>query len=570
MHEILTLSLSNKANHLATHFFNSQESYLDYTKGASHSITNPNVFLSSNLNRITNTLDFNPRAILWDFKNAFGSLNQYQYFESFNDDNNNNNNNNSYNWDGEIIKIQQSRIEKNDYQKYLDGELESTKLQEIKLKKNNLLGLDNTLYWSDYSRVIYDRNSFNNLNDWEYHPIHYPNGKLKFHNNSNENRNKVPFNDFDQGVLEYDKVKLNYNEDYIENNIRYFIEKCDNLSGLNLIIDIDSGWPGLLNQFLEFIKDDYLNKKNLFTYGLFNNNVEKNKVSAGLISRIKSLVTILDSSTMFFPIDSLPKISKNYYLNNSNYNNKSSWHNAAIQFLNYENLNILFCDKKLNISMSHIENSLNIGSNRNIVGDINSIIVDNSNNSNSNYTIDYSSSFFELELGNKRFQDKFNKFKNKNRQNKTFNKIYVSRTVLKNKNNEKNINEEEEKENSKRIDDIIEKDQNKLISNGTNSNNLSKLHSNIGFLDNDNDSFPMDDLKLVKENDNLISSYSINDFNTRTYLNKLNFIVQNTGNRFFKMDDKEEKIDQLGTFAQEYEFGYNSDDDYDDFDSDYY
>lgn len=89
MHELLHLSFSAAANHLTTHFFNTQEAYFSYDEDIStnYTIANENneakIKSNSSQTKIDNyisfrpgigrdgvTETFTPRCLLWDLKGA--------------------------------------------------------------------------------------------------------------------------------------------------------------------------------------------------------------------------------------------------------------------------------------------------------------------------------------------------------------------------------------------------------------------------------------------------------------------------------------------------------------------
>ena len=77
MQEIVTIGASHRANHLVTQFFNCQEQNL-YVKDSTNSL-DPSFFLHPNVDELTKTVSYYPRALLWEARNGFGSLGTYQY-----------------------------------------------------------------------------------------------------------------------------------------------------------------------------------------------------------------------------------------------------------------------------------------------------------------------------------------------------------------------------------------------------------------------------------------------------------------------------------------------------------
>ena len=73
MHEVLTLQLGHRANHTATHFWNTQESYFTYDDADTQSPIDHNIHFRAGLGpRGEDT--FTPRTLIYDLKGGFGSM----------------------------------------------------------------------------------------------------------------------------------------------------------------------------------------------------------------------------------------------------------------------------------------------------------------------------------------------------------------------------------------------------------------------------------------------------------------------------------------------------------------
>ena len=74
MHEIVTLQIGQQANYVATHFWNVQESYFNYSEDPeTESPVNHDVHFRPGV-APDGTDTFTPRTVIYDFKNAFGTL----------------------------------------------------------------------------------------------------------------------------------------------------------------------------------------------------------------------------------------------------------------------------------------------------------------------------------------------------------------------------------------------------------------------------------------------------------------------------------------------------------------
>lgn len=73
MHEILTLQFGHRANYLATHFWNTQESYFTYDDSQGLSPVNPNIHFRAGCGPKGEDT-FTPRTLIYDLKGGFGSM----------------------------------------------------------------------------------------------------------------------------------------------------------------------------------------------------------------------------------------------------------------------------------------------------------------------------------------------------------------------------------------------------------------------------------------------------------------------------------------------------------------
>lgn len=334
MHEVLTLSLSPSANNLITHFFNAQESYLDYTVSSKKQLINTSIYLKPRL--IGNSVNFSPRALIWDYKTGFGALGQFEYAQ----------NSDSSNHDAQVIQTN-SKISKNEYQIALDSGLKLPKLNKNSIK-----------YWSDFNRLIYEPKSFNSLKNWDFDPVKYPNGKL--YKDYQDDSKIREFKDFEVGVKEW---KESNGIEFLEEKYRKSLEETDLLNGLNIVNELDTAWAGFTNELLAELRDDYNPKSEIFNFVIFNGQSNFELSNHELISRIKSFIALRQKSSLMVPLS-----------------NKDSnlWYSSAYQNLVFESIQILNSRNSNNISFNQFKNELIYGSNeRNIISSINAEINGN-------------------------------------------------------------------------------------------------------------------------------------------------------------------------------------------------
>ncbi|QHS75482.1 Dml1p [Saccharomyces paradoxus] len=289
MHEVVTISVSQRANHLNTQFFNIQEGYLQLSK--EQQVNDSKIFLNPTVDKVSRTVSFTPRALLWDARTGNGSLGTYQYSET-----------QDYHFGNEdrfkdqtIIKTH-PKIPKSEYQSALDA---GTPLPT--------LSRENTKYWSDYSKLIYGPSSFNILRDW-YHDVENPN-QPDFQNLGERK--------FDRYSIGYDEFTENYLQEFFDGNLHTELEKCDTLQGLNLVSDVESGWGGFSSALLLELRNE-LPKKTVFSWGFneddpFTNDSPMKGLSKKWLpiisNKLRSTINMMLESDLYFPLYASPGLT---------------------------------------------------------------------------------------------------------------------------------------------------------------------------------------------------------------------------------------------------------------------
>lgn len=309
MHEILTISIGHRPNHLATQFFNCQEQLLSDLTGK---VNDPSIFLQPTIDRISKTVSYAPRALLWDAKAGCGALGTYQYHGSgdyyYADDT-------RQEPQSEVI-MTQPRIARAEYQSALDsgtGELPK-------------LSLETTKYWSDYAKLIYPATSFNSLADW-YHDVSNPNLP---HFQKFESRR---FDNYEMGYQEFDDK---YANDFLDGNLHAQLEQCDTLQGLNIIADVDSSWGGFASSMLLELRNE-LPKASFITWGYYqadpltakdpvSSRVTKGNITT-LQNKIRSTVGLAEESDLVIPLYADTEVS--------------NWEQAGLSCKIFDTLNAL-------------------------------------------------------------------------------------------------------------------------------------------------------------------------------------------------------------------------------------
>ncbi|EMG45465.1 hypothetical protein G210_4345 [Candida maltosa Xu316] len=334
MTEVISLSYGQESNHVITHLYNTQESLIPYTPTSPlhHDLQ---VFLSR-FKSTTST--YSPRALIYDLRNGLGALNKFEYHETIPT--------------LDMPVVNQHRIpEKNEYQKKLDEGITD----------GSLLNTANTTHWTDYNKLIYNPKSLHTVKNF----VEMDKGKGHHYNFHN-----LKFELYNVGQEEFkDNNDGDGDEDGLIENFRYFLEKADNLQGLQVFTNIDDAWGGFTSEMILELVDEYFNnnnKMNLWIYGL----ISEAKTIKDRVSRIKTLAELTKQSNMLIPFD-MHNLQENSSLLSDKFNPESSWHKSSIPALFINSIWGLNNQFKNGVNMSHLQSDiLQNNENRKIINQI--------------------------------------------------------------------------------------------------------------------------------------------------------------------------------------------------------
>ncbi|KAI9338876.1 tubulin domain-containing protein [Pilaira anomala] len=272
MREILTIQLGSIANHVGTHFWNSQEEYFNY--GGSTEELDHNVLYRSG-ETSSGVTTYTPRALIYDLKGGFGSMQKYNRLFNTEDDHQ------QVTWEQGVNRIDRS-VPKSQYQHELDR-METENDPNVNL--DIIQQLDSSVNnWSDYNRIYYHPRSIN---------------PIVTHQMDNE---ITPFDNYTIGRQAYTENEREV--DIFEDNFRFFVEECDNLQGFQIFSDVDDAFGGFTESLLDNIRDEYL-KTPIMTYGLSDSHAEyrtdrhKQKI---ILNRAFGMTRLAELSSIYIPI----------------------------------------------------------------------------------------------------------------------------------------------------------------------------------------------------------------------------------------------------------------------------
>ncbi|PYI27024.1 protein dml1 [Aspergillus indologenus CBS 114.80] len=265
MHEIITLQLGQRANYLATHFWNLQESYFTYNEDEESPVDHDVHFRPGVAADGTET--FTPRTVIYDLKGGFGTLRKYNALYQLSEDANPG----QGLWDGKEVLQQQTPILQSDYQKNLDAGLPAPTLSSETVR-----------YWSDYNRLFYHPRSIVQLNEYEL------NSKI------------MPFEDW--GVGEELFHDLDKEHDLLDRDLRPFAEECDQMRAIQLFTGSDDAWGGFAAQYVDRIRDEY-GKKAVWVWAVENGRkVDRQTQYKRDLNKSRSIYAIAPQASLYTPI----------------------------------------------------------------------------------------------------------------------------------------------------------------------------------------------------------------------------------------------------------------------------
>ncbi|KEZ42951.1 putative MtDNA inheritance protein Dml1 [Scedosporium apiospermum] len=300
--EIITVQLGELSNYVATHFWNTQESYFTYGDEEKSPVDH-NIHWREGIGA-DGSETFLPRALIYDFRSSFGPLGRSNpLYENEEDDPN------RHLWHGDASIHKQPLIPKSTYHAALDAGITPT------------LTSSAVRYWSDFTRPFFHPRSIVQLSDLEG----TPSKKAATSEGKEDVGTTAPTLDtFDQGRELFKGIDAA--EDVLDHHLRLFVEECDLLQGMQLVVGGEDGWSGFGAALLERVRDEYAKSCVWVWMPEGPSGGKKEKQILRLINKAKTLTETLPISTTLIPL-SLPSAT---HLPSYSLNPSSPWHVSAL------------------------------------------------------------------------------------------------------------------------------------------------------------------------------------------------------------------------------------------------
>ncbi|KAJ2986212.1 hypothetical protein NUW58_g5135 [Xylaria curta] len=289
MREIITLQLGQQSNYVATHFWNTQESYFTY--GADEeSPVDHDVHFRPGLGA-DGTETFMPRTVIYDLKGGFGTLKRLNDLYDITEDASS-----SSLWPGQAVVHRQEPIEASAYQQSLDTGQAPPELTTSTVR-----------YWSDFNRVFYHPKSVVQLNEYEL------------------NSTLMPFEKWHMGEELF--ANLDKEHDLLDRDLRPFAEEADNMQGIQIMSGIDDAWGGFAAKYIEQIRDEY-GKTPVWVFGVQEpvRGLPREKRLLKLVNKARALAELSSQASLVVPL-AMPEelLPSSIHLDAS-----SPWHVSAL------------------------------------------------------------------------------------------------------------------------------------------------------------------------------------------------------------------------------------------------
>ncbi|KAH7360542.1 tubulin domain-containing protein [Rhexocercosporidium sp. MPI-PUGE-AT-0058] len=328
MHEIITVQLGQRSNYLATHFWNTQESYFTYS-GDEESLVDHDIHFRPGVGA-DGSETFTPRTLIYDLKGGFGSLRKINALYEMEEP--------SIPqglWNGPTIVQQQAAIEQSAYQQSLDQGMEPPPLT-----------IESVRYWSDFNRVYFHPKSIVQLNEYELGSA------------------LMPFENWSVGEELFNS--LDKEHDLLDRDLRSFAEEADHMQGIQMIAGVDDAWGGFAARYMDRIRDEY-GKTTVYFWGLEDGfkSIPREKRLNQLSNTARSISEIAPQASLFVPVTIPSMMLPSYVMIDP----KSRWNVGGLLSTAYETMTLPSRLRIQNVgrkSLDELVNVLNVNGNQNI------------------------------------------------------------------------------------------------------------------------------------------------------------------------------------------------------------
>ncbi|KAL2124364.1 hypothetical protein VTJ04DRAFT_729 [Mycothermus thermophilus] len=281
MHEILTVQLGQQANYLATHFWNTQESYFTYSDEP-ESVVDHDIHFRPGL-APDGTETFMPRTLIYDLKTSFGTLRKINALYDVTDETHPP----QALWNGTPVVHHSSQpLDPSPYIASLDAGLTPPRLTPAQVR-----------FFSDYSRVFYHPRSVIQVPELGLvlSKASSPSAAAASSSPAAVTTSPGPLDRFSAGEELFAALDRDENHggggELLDRDLRPFAEEADHMQGIQVFTGMDDAWGGFAARYVERMRDEFGTKTEVWVWGLHHGSG-----SRGLVSRETRLLRLTNKA----------------------------------------------------------------------------------------------------------------------------------------------------------------------------------------------------------------------------------------------------------------------------------
>lgn len=276
--EVVHLALGAPANHVATHFFNTQEAYMEYGASGPEPLVDHDVSFRAGVGA-DGAPTYTPRALFFDVRAAFGTLRTHNALYGADDEDAA-----RAAWEGDVIQTHEP-VEPSWYAAQLHNE-------DHGLAHETVHGRP-IAYWSDYARC----------------PLHprslVPVGAPSLHGTSFLAPGVQAFDTFEQGHAVAQAMEKE--QSILDENVRWLAEGSDLMQAFQITASASDAFAGVSAAYLAHLADEYPKTErvvfDIARAAPSDNTTRSARLrSVYAMNRVLALTSSLDLATMVVPV----------------------------------------------------------------------------------------------------------------------------------------------------------------------------------------------------------------------------------------------------------------------------
>ena len=304
MHEIITLQLGHRANYLATHFWNTQESYFTYSASETSPVDH-NILFRPGIGA-DGVETFTPRTVIYDLKGGFGSLRKINAL--YETEHGATTAAAGETWSGRqsVVKQYEQPIEPSRYQEQLEMGLPTFQVKDGDVR-----------YWSDFNRLFYHPRSAVQISQFEL------------------GSELMPFERWGAGEELWEE--LDKGVDLLDRDVRPWAEECDSMQGVQVLSGVDDAWGGFASRYVDGLRDEYGEKMSVWVWGVEDTRrVGMTKRRIREANKARSLARLGKSASAYVRLANLPDGLPGYV----NLGREGDWRTTALMCSAFESVTL--------------------------------------------------------------------------------------------------------------------------------------------------------------------------------------------------------------------------------------